>query len=110
VQAIRTRLTDELIGNLLIRIRPAVLNLQLSESLCSRQRRLKPINATSKVVLRLIKHLLLLKDLQNRALAVESLLSVQERRQCLDVDIGLCTLLLQELSTLRACRLEVFDP
>jgi hypothetical protein len=93
MQAVRTRLTDELIGNLLVRIGPAVLDLQLSESLCSRQRRLEPINASSKVVLRLVKHLFLLENLQNRALAVDSLLSVQERRQCLDVDIGLCSLL-----------------
>lgn len=110
MQTVRARLADELIGGLLVRVGPVVLDLQLSEFLCSRQCCLEAVNATSKVVLRLVKHLLLLENLQNCALAVESFLGVKEGRQCLDIDVGLCSLLRQELGALGACRLEVFDP
>jgi len=110
VQAVRARLTDQVIGNRLVLVGPAVLDLQLSESLCSGQCRLESINASSKVVLRLVKDLLVLQDLEDLLLSVESFLCEQERRQCLDIDVGLCSLLRQQLGALGARRLEVFDP
>lgn len=79
VQTIRTRLTDELIGNLLVLIRPVMLDLQLTELLRPSQRRLEPVDSTSKVVLRLIKDLLLLQDLEDPVLPLEPLLCEQER-------------------------------
>lgn len=110
MQAVWTRLADELIGALLVFLLPLVLDLQLAELLCSCQRRLETVGSAGEVVLRLVKDLLRLKDLQNPLLPVELGLCEEEFGQLLNIDVGLGPLLIQELRALGTGRLEVLDP
>ena len=87
VQAVGTRLGDQLVGNALVVHLPAVLDLQLPHLLAAGQRGLESIDAAGEVVLGLVEHLLTLEDLEDGGLLLAAGLCVEEVCEAFDVDI-----------------------
>lgn len=89
VQAIWTRLADQVVGNNLVLLRPAMVHGDLAELLRAGKGGLESVDTASKDVLGLVKDLFVLEKLEDAPLPVETLLGEQEAGQALDVDVGL---------------------
>ena len=110
VQTVGERLTDELVGDLVLVESPFVLDRELSQLLCSSQCALKLVDSAAEVVLALLKHRLGLEDSEDFALSLKLLLSEQEGAQLIDIDLGGGTFLVEDIGALRVAGLEVSDP
>ncbi|TKW50409.1 hypothetical protein CTA1_8296 [Colletotrichum tanaceti] len=110
MESIGRGLGDEVIGNEVFLVGPVVLLVQLEEPLAPCQGGLDPGLAAAEVVLRLVKDGVLLEDVEYRLAALEGLLREHEGRELIDVEVGLCSLLSEELGALRAGGLEGLDP
>ena len=78
MQRIRQRLRDQLIGNLVVVRRPAVLDLYLPQLLRPRKSILESVDAAVEVVLTLVEYFLRLQRLQDAFLPVDAFFRVQE--------------------------------
>ena len=87
-----------------------MLNRQLLQPFPLGQRPLDPLHAAQRVVLRLVKDLLLLQDLQHLLLPLQNLLGLQQLRQLVHIDSRLGTFLCQQFRALGAGGLQSLDP
>lgn len=110
MQAVGSRLADQVGGTAELVLGPAVLDGQLAQLLGSSQRRLDAVNAALEVVLRLVEDLLGLEHLQHAPLALQRLLGEEELGELLDGDAALGALFGEELVALDARGLEGLYP
>ncbi|KAI7515060.1 acyl-CoA oxidase [Hortaea werneckii] len=88
VQAIGTGLGDELVGDHLVVLRPAMLGHELAQLLGAGQGGLEAVDAAGEVVLALVKHLLLLQHGEDAVLALEGVAGEEEVGELVDIDVG----------------------
>lgn len=110
MKTVRSGFAQKLVGDGKVLPAPAVLDIELLETLRAGQRGLEAVDATAEVVLRLVKHLLRLQDLEDLVAALELVLAMNELGHLPAVEFGLCALCLEQLSALRTGRLEGLDP
>lgn len=110
MQTVWAWLADELIGSELVLLSPVVLDLQLPQPLGPGESRLESIYSSSKVVLRLVEHFLVLQDLEDALFPVNLLLPEHEQGELVNGDVGLGAFFGEQLVALRTGRLKVLDP
>ena len=110
MQAIRRGFANQVIGRVNFLWRPIVLNGQLLQSLSLGQRTLDALDTAHGVILRLVKDLLALQNVQDLLLPVDIGLGMQQFGELLYGDIGLGALVLEQFRALRAGGLQSLDP
>lgn len=110
MKTIRRRLTNQVISRVDLLGRPFMLQRQLMQSLPLGQRPLDALHAAQGVILRLVKDPLALHDLENAIFPLQCLSCVQQFGKVVDRDVGLGTLVLEQLGALGARGLQCLDP
>lgn len=110
MQAIGTRLGDELVGDHLVVLSPAMLDHELAQLLRPSQGRLEAVNAAGEVVLALVKYLLLLEHGEYAVLALEGIAGEEEVGKLVDIEVGAVAFLLDELAALGTGGFQGLDP
>ncbi len=110
VKTIWSWLRDERIGDLVILKIPLVLNLKLSHALGSSEGDWELLDSAHEVVLALVEDRLPFEDGEDLGLALKVVRAKHIVGELVDIDIGLSSLLGEELAALWSRRNELLDP
>lgn len=110
MKTVRRRLPNQVISSIDLLRRPFMLQGQLMQSLPLGQRPLDALHAAQGVILRLVKDLLALHDLENAIFPLQRLSGMQQFGKVVDRNVGLGTLVLEQFGALGARGLQCLDP
>jgi hypothetical protein len=110
VEGINCGLPNQLVGRVDLLVGPVVRQLQLPELLGSRQRAREALDAALRVVLGFVENLFGLKDGEYSRPSLQNLFGMEKLRKLPHGDIGLITLPLKQLRTLRPGGLQLLHP
>lgn len=110
VETVGSGLADEVVCHLIFILGPVVLDLQLLQPLASCERCFDSCVSSSKVVLGLVKDRIGDEDVQDSLVPLQDFFCEEEFGQLIDIEVGLCSFLGEQLGTLRPGGLEGLDP